>query len=111
MAENVQRFSGPDSETYFRIMGVDNKEELSPAEIRAKYLKAQIPGDVTYERTRTRFLVLSGHRGESIFYTRVAVSGDRRTICIMEITYPRKDKRAFDSIVSRMSRSFSVASE
>lgn len=106
--EEFQRFSGPNAQTYFRVMGVRNEDNLSPAGIRGKYLEANVPGDIVYERTRADFLVLSGYRGDSIFYTKVAVSDDRRTLCILEITYPRKAKQAFDAIVTRMSRSFVV---
>ena len=109
MAEKAQRFSGPDSQTYFRVMGADNKENLTPAGVKAKYLRADVPGDILYERTKGRFLVLSGYRGDSIFYTKVAMSANQRTICILEITYPRKAKRAFDNVVTRMSRSFVVS--
>jgi len=108
MAEKAQRFSGPENSIYFRIMGADNADDLSPAEIKAKYLSADVPGELTYERTKSRFLVLSGYRGDAIFYTRVAVSADERTLCILEVTYPKRVKKAFDAIVTRMSRSFSV---
>ena len=106
--DEFQRFSGPDTQTYFRVMGVNNKDNLSPSDVKAKYLKASIPGDIVYERTRSDFLVLSGYRGDSIFYTKVAVSADDATICILEISYPRKAKREMDEAVTRMSRSFAV---
>jgi hypothetical protein len=108
VTEDVQRFSGPDEGTYFRVMGVDNSERLSPAQVKAKYLAADIPGDVTYERTKDEFLVLSGFRGESIFYTKVAMAPDESTLCILEITYPKGQKERFDPIVTRMSRAFKV---
>lgn len=106
IGRNVQRFAGDDAHTYFRIMGVDNKDDLSPAEVKSKYLASDIPGDITYERTKDAFLVLSGHRGNSIYYTRISASADRRRLCIFEITYPSGSKRRFDAIVTRMSRSF-----
>ncbi len=109
MAEKAQRFSGPDSQTFFRVMGVENKENLTPAGVKAKYLRADVPGDIVYERTKRSFLVLSGYRDDGIFYTKVAMSVNQRSVCILEITYPRKAKRAFDDIVTRMSRSFVVA--
>lgn len=106
--EEFQRFSGPDAQTFFRVMGVNNKDNLTPAAVKAKYLKSSIPGDIVYERTKSDFLVLSGYRGDSIFYTKVAVSDDDATICILEISYPRKAKREMDAMVTRMSRSFTV---
>lgn len=108
VTQPFQRFSGGDSGTFFRVMGVENKDKLSVGAIRTKYMAADIPGDIVYERAKNDFLVLSGFRGESIFYSRVAVSADNGIICILEITYPRTEKRAFDGIVTRMSRSFDV---
>lgn len=108
LEEDIQRFSGADEQTYFRVRGIDNKDKLNPAEIKEKYLRADVPGDIVYERTRSDFLVLSGYRDDSIFYTKLAVSPDQGTICILEITYPRSMKRKFDDAVTRMSRSFGV---
>ena len=107
-SQNHQRFAGPNDRVYFRVMGVANEDDLSPREIRAAYLHENQPGEVVYQATRNDFLVLSGYRGDSIFYTRVAVSPDRRTLCIVEIAYPTVEKHAFDAIVTRMSRSFRV---
>ena len=104
-SDEPQRFSSPDDDVYFRIQGVENANGWSPQAIREKYLSADMPGDVTYDRTKSDFVVLSGYRGESIFYTKVAVSKDRQSACIFEITYPREQKKAFDKIVTRMSRS------
>lgn len=104
--DEPRRFSSSDTEVYFRMQGVANASGWSPQAIKEKYLAANMPGDVTYDRTRSDFVVLSGYRGPNIFYTKVAVSDDRNTACILEITYPRSQKGAFDPIVTRMSRSF-----
>jgi hypothetical protein len=103
-----QRFSGNDESIYFRVMGAENASKWTPEDIKDKYLRANMPGDVTYQRTKDEFLVLSGYRDDAIFYTKVAVSDDRRTACILDITYPRSAKEDFDGIVTRMSRSFKV---
>jgi hypothetical protein len=110
LEEDIQRFSGPNEQTYFRVRAVDNQDRLTPAEIKARYVRSDIPGEVVYERTRPDFLVLSGYRDDSIFYTKIAVSADERMVCILEITYPRQAKREFDDVVTRMSRSFGFAS-
>jgi hypothetical protein len=106
--EQPQRFSSDDQNVYFRVMGAENSSGWTPEDIKQKYLTADMPGDVTYERTKNQFLVLSGYRDDNIFYTKVAVSADRRTACILDITYPRSLKRRFDDIVTRMSHSFAV---
>ena len=107
-AESYRRFSGPNKDTYFRTIALPNEEQLTPAEIRAEYLKNKGTAGLVYERTKRDFLVLSGNRGKNIFYTKVALSPDNETICVLHISYPRKAKRAFDAIVTRMSRSFAA---
>jgi hypothetical protein len=104
-----RRFSSSNEDIYFRVLGTENTAGWTPAEIRRKYLGSSMPGKVIYERTKNEFLVLSGYRDGNIFYTKVVVSEDRRVACILDITYPRAMKDSFDRIVTRMSRSFSVA--
>ena len=107
--ENFQRFAGPNKDTYFRVTGLYNEEQLSPKEIRAEYIKNRGKSDLVYERTKKDFLVLSGIRDRKIFYTKIAVSPNNKNICVLHIVYPQKAKRAFDAIVTRMSRSFRAA--
>jgi hypothetical protein len=105
-AEDFQRFSGPNKDIYFRVAGLPNDEGLSPREIRAEYIKNRGKAEIVYERTKTEFLVLSGIRDQKIFYSKIAVSPNTKNICVLHIVYPQKTKRAFDAIVTRMSRSF-----
>lgn len=105
-AEDYQRFSGPNKNIYFRVTGLPNEEQFSPAEIRLEYIKTKGKSDLVYERTKRDFLVLSGFRDQKIFYTKIALSPNNKNVCVLHIVYPRKAKRAFDPIVTRMSRSF-----
>jgi hypothetical protein len=107
-SENYRRFAGPNEDTYFRVTALANDENLTPREIRKEYLLKKGRKDLVYERTKGEFLVLSGFRGRNIFYTKIALSPDNETICVLHISYPRKAKRAFDSRVTRMSRSFTA---
>jgi hypothetical protein len=77
-AEDFQRFSGPNKDTYFRVVGLANDENLSPKQIRAEYIKNRGKAVLVYERTKKDFLVLSGIRDEKIFYSKVA-------FCILSI--------------------------
>lgn len=106
--EEFQRFSGPNRDIYFRVAGLPNEEDLSPREIRAEYIKNRGNSEIVYERTKSEFLVLSGIRDKKIFYSKIAVSPNNKNICVLHIVYPRKDKRKFDAIVTRMSRSFTA---
>lgn len=60
-------FSGPNEKTFFRIMEADNKEEFSLKTLRNKYFSAEVPGDVSYQRSTEDFLVLSGYRAIRFF--------------------------------------------
>ncbi|MGH6874985.1 MAG: hypothetical protein ACREDW_08195 [Aestuariivirgaceae bacterium] len=108
-ADEPRRFSSSNEDIYFRVLGTENTAGWTPAEIKRKYLGSSMPGKVVYERTKNTFLVLSGYRDGNIFYTKVVVSDDRQVACILDMTYPRAMKDRFDGIVTRMSRSFSVA--
>ena len=92
--------------TYFQVKGVENTAKWIPSDIMQKFLRTDMPDDITYERTKSTFFVLSGYRDDAIFYTKVAVSDDQHTACILDITYPRSRKKEFDPIVTRMSHSF-----
>ena len=104
----VARFTGPNEQTFFRVMEADNHGKLSLEALRRKYFSENVPGKIIYERRTKDFLVFSGYRKQRVFYARVELSPDKRTMCIFEITYPRVQKRAFDAVVTRMSHSFSA---
>ena len=47
------KFSGPNDETYFQIMGSTNSEGLAPPGIRKRYFGGDaVPGEVTYESAK-----------------------------------------------------------
>lgn len=106
---NPQRFSGPNQNMYFQVLGVENNPDWTPSDIRRKYLNSNLPGMVVHQRTNDRSVILSGYRGENSFYTKVAVSEDLRTVCILDINYPLLHKKDFNDIVTRMASSFTVA--
>jgi hypothetical protein len=108
VSQQGQRFSSADKSIYFRVLGFQNEDQLTSAAIKAKYFAASVPGDVVYERQKPNFWVASGYRGKEIFYTKVALSRDRHTACVLEIAYPRRKKAVLDDLVTRMSHSFST---
>ena len=106
-AENFQRFSGPNKDTYFRTIGLPNEEQLTPGEIRAEYIKEKGTTDLVYERTKRIFWSYRAIVARTSLYEDSS-SPDNQTICVLHISYPREAKRSFDSIVTRMSRSFTA---
>lgn len=106
-SDQFQRFNGTyDDRIYFRVKGLKNDANWTPEEIRNQYLAKKPPGTLVYQKTKYDFLVLSGLRGQTIFYTRVAVSLDNTIICVLDINYPRAFKLQLDPVITRMSRSF-----
>ncbi len=108
VVRGVARFTGPNEETFCRVMEAENQGELSLKALKSKYFSENVPGKIIYERSTDDFLVFSGYRRDRIFYARVELSPDKGTMCIFEITYPREQKRSFDKLVTRMSYSLSA---
>ena len=103
-----RRFSGSNENTYFRVTALANDESMTPFEIRKDYLLKRGKKELVYDRAKGDFLVLSGYRGQSIFYTKISLSPNNKTVCVLDIFYPRELKRAFDPYVTRMSHSFAA---
>jgi hypothetical protein len=62
--------------------------------------------DVTYRATGTNWLVLSGYRGDSIFYEKyIFTKGKNAAVHGLTVTYRRDAKAVYDPIVARMARS------
>jgi hypothetical protein len=106
--DNYRRFSGTNPDTYFRVTAASNEENISPEKIREEFILKRGKKDLVYDRTKDQFLVLSGYRGANIFYTKIALSADNKTICVLDIFYPRQLRRSFDEEVTRMSLSFAA---
>jgi hypothetical protein len=61
---------------------------------------------VTYRHITRTFYVASGQRGGDIVYERCNFRpGDRATVDCFEITYPAREKKSWDAIVTRIGRS------
>lgn len=82
-----------------------NPERKSLDRVARDYLREAGNPRVDYRRrTRNGALVVSGYRGDDVFYLRVAPGrGDVQGI---ELSYPAEVERAFDPIVGRISLSF-----
>jgi len=59
--------------------------------------------EVTYKTRGQNWWVFSGYRGEDIFYRRAAFACNHHRIHVIELLYPRYQKRQFDSIVTSIS--------
>lgn len=94
----VIRFTSPDGRATLTMRDI-SAGGVSPA---AKIGTG--PGDqVTYQRRGQSWWVVSGYRGEDIFYRRAGYACGRRRIHLIELIYPRDQKRQFDAVVTSIS--------
>jgi hypothetical protein len=85
------------------IFGFYNAGNDTPASYFARIVDK---GRVTYKRITRGHYVASGQRGADIFYERCNFRrGDRATVDCFRLTYPASDKKTWDAIVARISKS------
>jgi hypothetical protein len=105
------RFRAPDG-AEVRVFGTLNHAQVAlPDILRAIVAQnEQAFARVTYQQAGRDWFVLSGTRegGTVIYYSRYTLSADGSAISSFEITYPLSLRRAYDAIVTRMSRRFRV---
>lgn len=58
---------------------------------------------VTYRQRGRSWAVVSGYRGDEIYYRRANAACDGRRWHVIELTYPARDKRAMDATVTYIS--------
>lgn len=103
---NGARFVSGDGAA-FLVHGRLNAEGRSLAELQSLALESLGPDDrVTYRAQGRSWFVISGFEGGQILYEKHVLSGGGRFVHIFVITYPESQRRAYDVLVTRMSRSF-----
>jgi hypothetical protein len=102
-----QAFTAADG-AELRIFAHYNVDDYTPAE-QETFLRSAGSDytDVTYRATGKNSLVLSGYRGDLIFYEKYIFAGrkDDGVIHALTVTYRRDTKTVYDPIVARMARS------
>jgi hypothetical protein len=87
-----------------------NTENYSPLEYRDIILKEFKGYDrITYGPKRKTWFVLSGYRGNDIYYQKVMFSCGGTVINALSITFPREEKPFYEGIVERMEDNFRPA--
>ena len=98
-----QRFGTADGRAHFVVFTMTAEKSGSPAAFVARNL--QVPrAALDYRRVSAKFFALSGvHEGE-IYYVRCNTGSDRSVLHCIYLIYPAAEKRAWDPIVTRISR-------
>jgi hypothetical protein len=98
-------FSTEDGRARFHVYSLPNPNALSPG----AFMRANFPARrsaLTYDRVSQNFFALSTRRDGMIVYLRCNFSSARAsTLHCVDIRYPVNEKRDWDGIVTRISRS------
>jgi hypothetical protein len=98
-------FSTDDGRARFHVYSLPNPSALSPGAFMRANFRAQRSA-LTYDRVSRNFFALSTRRDGMIVYLRCNFSSARAsTLHCVDIRYPVNEKRDWDGIVTRISRS------
>ena len=67
--------------------------------------------EITYQARGRSWFVLSGYRGDQIYYEKVMFSCGGRVVNILAIAYPTSERGQFDPVVERMEDTFKPSQE
>lgn len=100
-------FTTPDGRATLQVGAFENVDGLTARELRARAVKTSYDGArIDYDRLAASWFVLSGRRGDEVFYERVALTCDGRRIDVWTMTYPSTDGAEFDRVVEEMARRY-----
>ena len=101
-----------DGRALLQISVTPNESRQTLAQYR-RSLMAERYADATFDYTsqRNNWFVLSGSVGGEMFYQRVTLSCNRRSIHSWLLVYPTSERPLFDSIVEEMHRSYRYGSD
>lgn len=105
--QDGRAFLSADGAARLSVYGWQNSENHTPASLKG-WLKETVGGydRVSYAPLGRNWLVLSGYRGEDIYYEKYVFSGDKALLHAFWLTFPRARKPVFAPIVERMEDSF-----
>jgi hypothetical protein len=103
--ESETRFRTQDGRAKLSVYSLQNDDRESPRSYIQHHLRIE-PSRLTYKRIADKFFAISGTRDDLTFYSRcnfVARQNGRMHCVYLE--YPYREERAWDGIVTRISRS------
>jgi hypothetical protein len=98
-----RKFTSPDGDAFVTITGnfaLDSRDEEM-----ARYTEPSEGETVTYSAKGANWVVLSGTRGDKIFYRKSLLSCDDQVWNNLHIEYPAEDKAKYDKLVAHMAAS------
>src|SRR5690348_7276469 len=99
-----RQFGSADGRAHLAVFTMKPEESSSPAEFVARNLQVPRATALDYRRVSSKFFAISGVHDADIFYVRCNSGRDRSVLHCIYLIYPAAEKRAWDSIVTRISR-------
>jgi hypothetical protein len=100
-------FVSQDAEAKFMVGAWDNEAAQTPNEFK-RWLLANTGGydEMTYVPRGRSWFVISGYRGDDIYYEKVMFSCSGGVVNVFAITYPKDLRGLYDPVVEQMEDSF-----
>ena len=100
-----RRAPGPPTAAQLLIYSLPNETRATPARYLRDNLKAPRAA-LDYQRVTSSFFAISGASGGTIYYSRCNFSSNAGgAVHCFDLKYPEREKRAWDDVVTRISRS------
>ncbi len=99
-----ERFRTSDARASFSVYSMANNAGETPAVYLRNNLRRPRSA-LQYERVTSSFFTISEETKDAVYYSRCNFSNSNRTIHCLDLIYPFHEKRAWDAIVTRISRS------
>jgi hypothetical protein len=87
-----------------QVLGFHNVDGDTPQSIKSRLADAEGYEDVTYSPSGDSWLVISGFRGDRIFYEKYFFSGG--IVSVLGLEFPAEEKPFFAPLIERMEDSF-----
>jgi hypothetical protein len=100
-------FTSRDGKAKVVVFGVNNGDRLSPQEYRRVLLQEFGGYDkLDYSPSGSTWFVLSGFRGDNIYYQKVMFTCSNAIINVFSMTFPATEKAFYEKMVERMEDRF-----
>jgi hypothetical protein len=105
-------FASNPTDAKFLVGAWDNQDDAIPEHFK-RWMIANAGGyeEITYQPRGRSWFVLSGYRGDQIYYEKVMFSCGGRVVNILAIAYPTSERDKFDPVVERMEDTFKPSQE
>ena len=105
-------FAANGTDAKFLVGAWDNRDGATPEHFK-RWMIANAGGyeEITYQPRGRSWFVLSGYRGDQIYYEKVMFSCRERIVNILAVAYPVAERDQFDPVVERMEDRFSTGEE